>query len=755
MANPVGTADPHERLSFVYDKLGRLHTATNPENGTTTYNYDENGNLTSKIDSRGTIFHGFDAINRLASKLYSGSGWSSTPSVTLTYDNNLPITGISGVNYPKGRLVQASNSISTTTYRYGGLGCPLASSQVTAGLAEKVFQYSYIPADLFSMTYPSGRTVGWGYDISGRANTAQPGGAGTAYVTSMTYDPSGGIGKIAYGNGLEENWTYSPTRGQARMVTLGTSAVPASVGSWQYSYCAGQVYSAECSTNNGNIMRHTISPLGAVQTFTYDGMSRLKTFSEAGGPSQTYVYEQYGNRALLTGSTMPPWPPAAVVTSDLPSQVAAIFPSNQWTQSSVVNGYVTQPRTGAYPILTYDAEGRVDGATTGATSSSTASYGYDGEGRRVKRTSSGATTFYVYDATGELAAEYGAVSSITGRNYLTADPLGSTRIVTDANQAVVASQRHDYLPFGDSILAGQGGRTTGQGYGADEATGVLSKLFTGKERDSETGLDYFGARYLSGVQGRWTSPDWSEKPETVPYADVRDPQSLNLYAYVRNNPIGNRDLDGHLCVFGFGSTCPGATPPPPPLPPALPLLTSTGAIAQGPQPPRSAPNAANQPASSQQPQRGLTVGVGGAGNLDVGVGVAGMEVNVSGIVTGSISSAGQPSAAVALSGGAAAYAGNHVAAAPSQWSTPVVGGGYVGGGVTFLVANTASGTQLSGPFQTLAGNVGGGAGASVNLSFDATGTFVFQVTLGPGLGLSGWSTTTNICVAGTTGSGCH
>ena len=57
----------------------------------------------------------------------------------------------------------------------------------------------------------------------------------------------------------------------------------------------------------------------------------------------------------------------------------------------------------------------------------------------------------------------------------------------------------------------------------------LACRFTGKERDSETGLDYFGARYFSAAQGRWTSPDWSAVPQPVPYADLSDPQTLNLY----------------------------------------------------------------------------------------------------------------------------------------------------------------------------------------------------------------------------------
>ena len=69
--------------------------------------------------------------------------------------------------------------------------------------------------------------------------------------------------------------------------------------------------------------------------------------------------------------------------------------------------------------------------------------------------------------------------------------------------------------------------------------------FTGKERDSESGLDYFGARYYSNGLGRWISADWSATPVPVPYADFGDPQSFNLYGYVRNIPTVKVDLDGH------------------------------------------------------------------------------------------------------------------------------------------------------------------------------------------------------------------
>jgi RHS repeat-associated protein len=73
-----------------------------------------------------------------------------------------------------------------------------------------------------------------------------------------------------------------------------------------------------------------------------------------------------------------------------------------------------------------------------------------------------------------------------------------------------------------------------------------------QEPNSETGLDYFGARYFSSAQGRWTSPDWSAAPQAVPCADLTDPQTLNLYSYVRNNPLAKADTDGHclwdLCI---------------------------------------------------------------------------------------------------------------------------------------------------------------------------------------------------------------
>jgi RHS repeat-associated protein len=112
----------------------------------------------------------------------------------------------------------------------------------------------------------------------------------------------------------------------------------------------------------------------------------------------------------------------------------------------------------------------------------------------------------------------------------------------------------DYLPFGEEIPSGVNGRS-----GCYETLGspqfpappdVESLKFTGKERDAETGLDYFGARYYSGGQGRFTSVD----PIWITKERMLDPQRLNLYAYGRNNPLRYIDPDGMDITLGRCAT---------------------------------------------------------------------------------------------------------------------------------------------------------------------------------------------------------
>jgi RHS repeat-associated protein len=159
-----------------------------------------------------------------------------------------------------------------------------------------------------------------------------------------------------------------------------------------------------------------------------------------------------------------------------------------------------------------------------------------------------------------LAAEYSnQAPASTGASWMFTDMLGSVRAITSESQNVV--ECYDYLPFGRMLSSADNGRSAVGCHPANpdaQLTSATSQKFTGKERDAETGLDYFLARYYSGAQGRFLSPDEFKggpddaltgqeiaPPGPLPYADITNPQSLNKYAYVLNNPLRFIDADGH------------------------------------------------------------------------------------------------------------------------------------------------------------------------------------------------------------------
>jgi RHS repeat-associated protein len=119
--------------------------------------------------------------------------------------------------------------------------------------------------------------------------------------------------------------------------------------------------------------------------------------------------------------------------------------------------------------------------------------------------------------------------------WLVPDQLGTPRMVATKAGTLASIKRHDYLPFGEE-LGLVAGRTTTQGY--SQVDNVRQK-FSQKERDNETGLDYFINRYYSATQGRFTSVD----PLMASGLAV-DPQSWNRYAHVNNNPLRYTDEDG-------------------------------------------------------------------------------------------------------------------------------------------------------------------------------------------------------------------
>jgi RHS repeat-associated protein len=118
-------------------------------------------------------------------------------------------------------------------------------------------------------------------------------------------------------------------------------------------------------------------------------------------------------------------------------------------------------------------------------------------------------------------------------SYYFSDHLKTASVITDATGNIKSES--DYYPWGGEL---QFVNNDSNHY-----------KFTGKERDSETGLDHFGARYYSNGLGRFITPDWAAKATAVPYAEFADPQSLNLYSYVRNVPTTRFDADGHIPQF--------------------------------------------------------------------------------------------------------------------------------------------------------------------------------------------------------------
>ncbi len=198
----------------------------------------------------------------------------------------------------------------------------------------------------------------------------------------------------------------------------------------------------------------------------------------------------------------------------------------------------------------YDAESRIISATNGSV---TTTYVYDAFGRRISKTSGSTATNYWFGPSGDTLAETDSSGTFTNyiffggqrlaRNipqpspnpadikYYITDHLHSTAMFVDKSGTVLDD--NDFYPWG-GVVPGVGTTTSNNHY-----------KFTGKERDDESGLDYFGARYYGNALGRFITPDWAAKVTAVPYAEFGDPQSLNLYSYVRNIPTTKYDADGH------------------------------------------------------------------------------------------------------------------------------------------------------------------------------------------------------------------
>lgn len=546
LCNLTSVAQGVQTRTFTYDSLSRLREAYSPEQVNmsnqqvqSVYQYDDDSNLTSKLNPNGTsVSFEYDGLSRVKKKTLSTGGvWD------YSYD-----TGTNG----KGRLVSVMLHGSTDGNYYDGydeVGKLTGSHQITDSQSYS-FTYAYnLAGGMTKEVYPSGREIRTSYDNAGRVAGVKNQASGLYYAGAASSDTAnriqytahGAMNVMKLGNGKWEHTGFNG-RLQPLQIGLGTSSGDSSLLQLDYTYGS--------TNNNGNVQTQTITVGATVmsQSYTYDNLNRLWTATEAGAWSQNYGYDRYGNRWLASGYIVPG-------NEGLTPQFSTDFnTSTNRLTASMYDYSGNQTRDQAGRGFTYDAENHQVTFNMNA-----GTYSYDGDGRRVKKIDASGTTVFVYSASAQLIAEYhsdpvppGAGGG--GTSYVASDSLGSTRVVTDSTGNLRA--RHDYLPFGEELPGNVGSRGGVSGYGG--ADGVRQK-FTQKERDSESGLDYFLARYYSSAQGRFTSADDSDMnpafllsdvdhSSALPYATLLNPQTLNQYTYVENNPLSLTDPDGHAGI---------------------------------------------------------------------------------------------------------------------------------------------------------------------------------------------------------------
>jgi RHS repeat-associated protein len=371
---------------------------------------------------------------------------------------------------------------------------------------------------------------------------------------------------------------------------------------------------------NGNILAHSDSVMGDWY-FSYDSLDRLSTAGVTSTMTSTtdpelpnwytgmfgcWTYDSFGNRLSESIS-------ATACTSNPPKQSWATYNSanNQMTSMSIgttvtpvydASGNVLYDGNNEY---WYDAEGRIC-ASSVIGGGGVYQYAYDAEGARyavgtltnapATYTPSGSTyksptcavpsgsnfslsNQYLVDLAGNQVTEINNSTGATGMawahsnvwiggenlatydyygpalHFNLEDPLGTKRVV--ANILGEPDEMCTSLPFGNDTGNPWQVNCQMETNSLNTYSDPSEHHYTGKERDTESGNDYFGARYYSSAMGRFMSPDWSAQVEPVPYAKLDDPQSLNLYAYVRNNPLSRFDRDGHY-VCADGKKCDSA-----------------------------------------------------------------------------------------------------------------------------------------------------------------------------------------------------
>jgi RHS repeat-associated protein len=329
-----------------------------------------------------------------------------------------------------------------------------------------------------------------------------------------------GIHKHYYGGIGGETRTYNSLK-QLTNISSGTYLAPMSIA-----------YNYPSTGNNGKISSQQDMVSGEIVSYTYDALNRLataenqSTFSTPWG--QGFTYDGFGN--LTKASVIQGSAPSLTTTYDYKNHAGG-------EDANGNPGYVPLPAYGTSGAATYDVENRL--AVIGGVTCPDGCYSYAPGNKRVWRgvwASSGATrttdTITFWSVSGQKLGDY-ALTEVSGgivglyATQLEVNYYFGSRLLKNNNGWVYSDRLASigkFYPYGQE---------------RPSATTNGTEKFTSKERDSETGNDFFGARYFSSAHGRFTSVDPSRLGA---FSD--DPQTWNRYSYAHNNPLRYVDKNG-------------------------------------------------------------------------------------------------------------------------------------------------------------------------------------------------------------------
>jgi RHS repeat-associated protein len=482
------------------------------------------------------------------------------------------------VSYTK--LLSLSNRDFTAT---------LSSSTLTGGAdGDTTYDAGTISATINGVT----STAAWsqGSTASSLA-TALAAAINSASGSSLTAIASGTSVSLKSNNtGSATNWSISTlasdmlsSKFSSASFTVSSSGMS---GGADAGTSTGTLYSYSIPSSggyatNGNLLSFTDSVIGSWNfnvtdsngNAGYDPLNRLTAgYASSGlyaGQYTCWTYDAFGNRLTeAISSTACNASPISTswalyngtINGTANNQMSSMSTNvAQGTDGYDVAGNVTYDGNNIY---VYDIQGRLCAVQTGGNGGSVTGYLYNADGQRVAKGAMSslscpttAASFslvisqYLLGQGGEQVTELDGTGAWVHTNvwaggrllstyqgselyYALTDWLGTKRVELGAASKCTA--KYSSMPFGNDLAQVSG-----------TCTDATEHHFTGKERDAESGNDYFGARYYASTMGRFMSPDWSAKAEPVPYAKTDNPQSLNLYAYVLNNPLRNIDADGH------------------------------------------------------------------------------------------------------------------------------------------------------------------------------------------------------------------